>query len=123
MLSIEALIIPELRPAIDIIDGKFSSTHQLWRHLSSDDRIRGRIEAAIPSVGRVELPGNRRYPYGGTGFVVGDGLLMTNRHVAEIFAAGFGAANSGLGPVIGQELISSANVVVHPAPLFLSREW
>ena len=29
-------------------------------------------------------------PYGGTGFVVGDGLLMTNRHVAELFAAGVG---------------------------------
>ncbi len=36
------------------------------------------------------MPGNDKYPYGGTGFVVGDGLLMTNRHVAEIFAQGLG---------------------------------
>lgn len=37
----------------------------------------------------MELKGSR-YPYGGTAFVVGEGLLMTNRHVAEIFAAGLG---------------------------------
>lgn len=30
------------------------------------------------------------YPYGGTGFVVGNGLIMTNRHVAAIFARGLG---------------------------------
>ena len=29
-------------------------------------------------------------PYGGTGFVVGEGLLMTNRHVAEMFTEGLG---------------------------------
>ena len=29
-------------------------------------------------------------PYAGTGFVVGGGLVMTNRHVAEIFSAGLG---------------------------------
>ena len=67
--SLEALIIPDLRPAIDIVDGKFNSTHRLWTHLTSDAAVRGRIEAAIPSVGRIELPGNPQYPYGGTGFV------------------------------------------------------
>ena len=41
---------------------------------------------AIPSIGRIDLPGQTRIPYGGTGFVVGEGLIMTNRHVAEIFA-------------------------------------
>jgi endonuclease G len=89
-VGLEALIIPELRPAIDIINGKYTSTHRLWPHLSTDDAIRSRIETAIPSIGRIELPGHRSLPYGGTGFVVGDGLLMTNRHVAAIFANGIG---------------------------------
>ncbi len=53
-----------------------------------DAKIRARIEAVIPSVGRIELPGQTRIPYGGTGFVVGPGLVMTNRHVAELFAEG-----------------------------------
>ncbi|CDZ68162.1 DNA/RNA non-specific endonuclease [Neorhizobium galegae bv. orientalis] len=88
--GIEAIILPDLRPVIDISDGTFESTHRLWTKLSTDAAIRSRIEAALPSIGRIELPGFGAIPYGGTGFVVGDGLLMTNRHVAEIFALGLG---------------------------------
>jgi endonuclease G len=87
---LEAIIFEEIRPAIDIVDGTFSATHPLWRQLSEDAATRKRIEAVIPSVGRIELPDNRRIPYGGTGFVVGDDLVMTNRHVAELFAEGLG---------------------------------
>lgn len=88
--ALEAIIIPDKRPAIDIIDGDFATAHPLWTHLAADTAVRDRIRAAIPSVGRVELPGNTLLPYAGTGFVVGDGLLMTNRHVAETFAGGPG---------------------------------
>jgi len=90
LLGMEALIIPKLRPAIDVINGSFTVEHRLWTHLASDAAIRKRIEDAIPLVGRIELPGNPDYPYGGTGFVVGKGRLMTNRHVAMIFARGLG---------------------------------
>jgi endonuclease G len=90
LAGLEAIIIPDLRPAIDIVGGKFRSNHALWTHLSTDAAIRGRIETAIPSVGRIELPGHPLLPYGGTGFVVGKNLLMTNRHVAAIFASGLG---------------------------------
>ena len=87
---LEAIIFEEIRPAIDIVDGAFTVSHPLWTQLSTDAKTRKRIETAIPSVGRIELPGNARIPYGGTGFVVGDGLVMTNRHVAELFAEGLG---------------------------------
>ena len=86
----EAIIAEDIRPAIDIIGGKFTSSHPLWTHLSTDDALRTRIEGVLPSIGRIELPGNKQFPYGGTGFVVGRGLIMTNRHVAEIFARGLG---------------------------------
>lgn len=88
--SLEAIIDEDIRPAIDIVDGTFVATHPLWSQLSSDAVLRTRIESVLPSVGRVELPGHPRLPYGGTGFVVGDGIIMTNRHVAEVFAAGLG---------------------------------
>lgn len=88
--GLEALIIPKLRPAVDIVDGRYTVTHELWTHLSTDAAIRQRIEGIIPSVGRIELPGNNRYPYGGTGCIVGSNLIMTNRHVAAIFADGLG---------------------------------
>jgi endonuclease G len=90
LFGLEAIINEDLRPAVDVVDGKFSIAHPLWSQLSTDAAIRRRIENVIPSIGRIELPGHRRIPYGGTGFVVGDGLIMTNRHVAEIFAEGLG---------------------------------
>lgn len=91
--GMEAIIYADLRPAVDVIDGKFTFTHPLWVHLSNDAATRQRIETAMPSIGRIELPGQTRLPYGGTGFVVGPGLLMTNRHVAELFASGLGDRN------------------------------
>jgi endonuclease G, mitochondrial len=86
----EAIIFPELRPAIDIINDSYGKvTHKLWTHLSTDAALKSRLEAAIRSVGRIELPSGP-LPYAGTGFVVGPGRVMTNRHVAEIFASGLG---------------------------------
>jgi endonuclease G, mitochondrial len=89
--ALEAIIDEDLRPVIDVIDGKFRTTHFLWTKLNDDDGIRTRLETAMPAIGRIELPGHPRLPYGGTGFVVGEGLVMTNRHVAEIFATGLGS--------------------------------
>lgn len=90
MFATEAIIIPDKRPAFEIINGDFVADHELWRDLTENADIHGRLLKAIPAVGRIELPGQTRIPYGGTGFVVGRGLLMTNRHVAEIFASGLG---------------------------------
>ncbi|MBY5917736.1 trypsin-like serine protease [Rhizobium leguminosarum] len=97
LVDIEAIIIPDKRPVFDIRDntlvppqGLLSGAEQLWTKLVSDTALRLRLETALSSIGRVELPGQTAIPYGGTGFVIGDGLLMTNRHVAEIFARGLG---------------------------------
>jgi endonuclease G len=87
---LEAIIIPDKRPAIDIVDGDFQIEHPLWTKFATDQTLHGNIRRAIPSVGRIELPNHPSLPYGGTGFVVGKNLLMTNRHVAEIFASGLG---------------------------------
>ncbi|MDY6922959.1 MAG: DNA/RNA non-specific endonuclease [Pseudomonadota bacterium] len=88
--ALEAIIIPDKRPVIDILDGdRFATDHPLWTHLNAG-AAHEVIAGAIPAVGRVELPGHPSLPYGGTAFVVGEGLLMTNRHVAELFSAGLG---------------------------------
>jgi len=88
--NIEAIILPKIRPVLDVVDGDFNTDHPLWQKLNEDEEIRRKLREAIPSIGRIELPGHPDYPYGGTGFVVGDGLVMTNRHVAAIFASGVG---------------------------------
>jgi Trypsin-like peptidase domain len=87
--ALEAIIIPDKRPAVDIIDGDYRIIHPLWTSFNTGE-IKAKIKKAIPSVGRVELPHHPLLPYGGTGFVVGQDLLMTNRHVAGIFSAGLG---------------------------------
>ena len=99
LATIEAIIIPTLRPVYDVTDNSFGSTpssslvtpgNALWAKLSDDLTLKRRIEAVLPAIGRIELPGRSDIPYGGTGFVVGPNLLMTNRHVADIFAHGLG---------------------------------
>jgi V8-like Glu-specific endopeptidase len=45
------------------------------------------------SVGRINVPALPSLPYAGTSFVVGPDLLMTNRHVAQIFVRGVGASH------------------------------
>lgn len=89
----EALILPKLRPALEVQDGKFKTDHPLWLMLNEDEALKARLETVMPSIGRIELPGSNDYPYGGTGFVVGKNLVMTNRHVAAIFALGVGVKN------------------------------
>src|SRR5579863_1165070 len=126
--GIEAIILPKIRPVLDIMNGDFHTDHPLWLKLNTDTGIRDKLHSAIPSIGRIELPGNPWYPYGGTGFVVGDGLVMTNRHVAAIFSQGIGTRSlsfqSGLragidflreldGPA-GDTLMVKRVVMIHP---------
>jgi endonuclease G len=85
----EAIIIPDKRPAVDVIDGGFTVDHPLWLDYN-EGTAHANLVKALPSIGRIELPGHPSLPYGGTGFVVGQGLIMTNRHVAQIFATGLG---------------------------------
>ena len=85
----EAIILPNERPVVDITGGDYATPPAPFTHLGSEP-AHGTIRKVIPSIGRVELPGNLSIPYGGTGFVVGENLLMTNRHVAELFTLGLG---------------------------------
>lgn len=99
---LEAIIVPQLRPVYQILNGSFDTTvadgplspgHTLWTKLTTDAQLKARITQALPAIGRIELLWPTNVPYGGTGFVVGQGLLMTNRHVAQIFAQGLGDRN------------------------------
>jgi endonuclease G, mitochondrial len=87
--ALEAIIIPGERPVLNISDGKFDRPIAPFEHLDQEP-YRSNIQRAIPSIGRIDLPESPSIPYAGTGFIVGDGLLMTNRHVAEIFSFGLG---------------------------------
>jgi endonuclease G len=91
--ALEAIVFPDKRPVFDIIDDDFTIANPMWSVFDTDQDIHARIRDVIPSIGRIEVPGSTLTPYLGTGFIVGDGLLMTNRHVAEEFATGLGLSN------------------------------
>jgi hypothetical protein len=83
---LEALIDHANHPAIKIIDGSFEIPRlDYWK-----DRLepyRATINTAIKSVGRVELRDHHQgFDYVGTGWLVTDDIIVTNRHVAQIFA-------------------------------------
>ncbi|MGH6786647.1 MAG: DNA/RNA non-specific endonuclease [Novosphingobium sp.] len=86
----EAIILPDLRPAIDVLGGSYDTDHPQWRDYVRGTPAHAVFTARIPAVGRIEIPGHPSAPYGGTGFVVGPNLVMTNRHVARIFTSGLG---------------------------------
>ena len=90
--AFEAIIRPRTRPIVDVIACSYAKPAEPWTHYDSAD-IRARFDAAFPAVGRIDLPPDTGIPFAGTGFVVGDGLLMTNRHVAQLFACGLGSAD------------------------------
>jgi endonuclease G len=127
LATMEAIIDELFRPAIDIQDGTYSTQHDAWLHLNKAP-VKKRLERIFKSIGRVELPGHPKLPFGGTGFVVGVDLLMTNRHVAELFATGLGSRElrflpSGRAAVdfvrewqrpAGQMLQVSSVVMIHP---------
>jgi endonuclease G len=124
--ALEAIIIPDQRPVINIIGSDFQVQHPLWLNFNVDP-IKSLLRRALPSIGRLEVSGIQ-LPYGGTGFVVGPGIIMTNRHVAALVADGVGTQNvmfrNGLGAGIdfkrefgsdeSQRLNAAKVLLVHP---------
>ncbi|MCI0699638.1 MAG: DNA/RNA non-specific endonuclease [Planctomycetia bacterium] len=89
MHGLEAIVLKQGRPVVFIRNGRYDPLPAPWTHLN-DEPTRQRIQPLFASIGRVDLP-NSSVPYGGTAFVVGPGLLMTNRHVAALFTVGLGS--------------------------------
>ncbi len=92
---LEAIVMPFKRPVVDVVQNKMVETQLTsdWKSLVTDPNKRSVIESAVLSIGRIEVPNHVQLPYAGTGFVVGPDLIMTNRHVANIFAMGVGERN------------------------------
>lgn len=77
--SLEAISLLVDRPALLVRSGSFDPPIGAWSRLAANVQD---LAPMLGSVGRI----NVTPPYGGalgTGFVVGDGLIMTNRHVLD----------------------------------------
>jgi DNA/RNA endonuclease G (NUC1)/S1-C subfamily serine protease len=89
LYHLEAIVLPLNRPAVFVKGTTYDDLPASWGYLNTLE-MKTRLGRAFPSIGRVNVPNSPLLPYAGTAFVVGDGLLMTNRHVAEVFSRGLG---------------------------------
>jgi endonuclease G, mitochondrial len=89
MLGLEAIILPRNRPVTFVRGQSYDNLDDPWKGLNGN-AVKTRIESLLPLIGRVEVPSSPILPYAGTGFVVGRGLIATNRHVAQLFSQGLG---------------------------------
>jgi endonuclease G len=85
----EAIVLAELRPAyflsdtaIDLVDAVEADAGLLALVKARHDAL----AALSRGVGRIDLVNHFTHTYGGTGFLIDDDLVVTNRHVAEMFA-------------------------------------
>jgi hypothetical protein len=93
--NLEAIVMPYNRP-VAFVRYDTNAKQDLYDdltgpfvYLNAAERKKA-IAGFFPAIGRIELAPPSVVPFVGTGFVVADGLLMTNRHVAEVFSQGLG---------------------------------
>ncbi len=87
LLHAAAIVMRTERPVFTVADSAFPPPDPPWSGLAGRLPV---LRPRIRAVGRIRA---ESAPYGkvaGTGFVVGPGLLLTNRHVAKFFVRGLG---------------------------------
>lgn len=80
-VGLEAVIALAARPALLIQGDRFAPAAPPWEILEG---FRASVERVCRSVGRIDVD-HPRLDYAGTAFLVADDVIMTNRHVAELF--------------------------------------
>lgn len=84
----EAIVLTQGRPVLFVQDDTFQlpdDATDTWR--ARLEKARNTLQLAIPWVGRVNVRNHPSLDWVGTAWVVADGVVATNRHVAREFAA------------------------------------
>lgn len=77
--------------------------------------FRMRVSPLLYSIGRIELTAGARHV--GTGFLVADDLLATNRHVLAVLTSGVEVLASGAARVVFKQEVGLTNEAAHVVPL------
>ncbi len=99
--ALEAIILLQGRPALLIKGDDFPLPRGEWELLAA---ARPEMKTVIHSVGRISVTPELGRVYDGTGFVVGPGLVMTNRHVVEDYVLEKDDGSVELMPGIGMTI-------------------
>jgi V8-like Glu-specific endopeptidase len=116
------LVIRLLRPAPLSRDGALDDLpdtqgHNLYPPDLKDawNDFRTQVKPFLYSIGRVNLTDGSKHI--GTGFVVTDGVLATNRHVLDDLTFGTGLLSSGRAQVAFQRESGASDLTVHTVPI------
>ncbi|HKM55852.1 MAG TPA: phospholipase D-like domain-containing protein [Isosphaeraceae bacterium] len=89
-LALETIVNRVGRPVLEVADDDYEiegAEAAIWEPRLSIPTVRAAIRSVIPSVGRIEVDNNPDFTWLGTGWLIGDDVVVTNRHVASEFAA------------------------------------
>lgn len=92
-MALETIVLRTGRPVLAIIKDtprlEFQdSDSQVWKARLTESATA--LAKTIPAVGRIELTNNPRFDWVGTGWLVDEDIVVTNRHVAREFARASG---------------------------------
>ena len=87
-LTLETIVRPLARPVLVIRDNQatiefLGPDSEVWR--SRIETAKPILDRVIPAVGRVEVTNHPDFNWLGTGWLVADDIIVTNRHVAQEF--------------------------------------
>jgi endonuclease G len=110
-LALESIVMRKRRPVLAVQDGAATLEFQdprdgeLWMPVL--ERAKPKLEPVISAVGRIDLQRNADYRWVGTGWLLHANVLVTNRHVAQVFSSYDGEAfvfQPGVGGDMGAEI-------------------
>ncbi len=92
-LALETIVLRTGRPVLAVVQGAArlefkDSASEVWR--SRLQTAAGALHDATAAVGRIDLRGHPELQWVGTGWLVDDDTVLTNRHVAREFGRGTG---------------------------------
>ncbi len=93
-VALETIVLRVGRPVLAVVRDEAllefqDAESEIWRQRLTD--ARDRLVPAIKAVGRIEVENHPRFEWLGTGWLVADDVVVTNRHVAREFGRGSGS--------------------------------
>ena len=92
-LGLETIVNRVGRPVLEVANDDYlleGPEAVIWEPRLSNATVRSRLRSVIPSVGRIEVEHHPELLWVGTGWLIAEDVVVTNRHVAAQFAMSSG---------------------------------
>jgi S1-C subfamily serine protease len=89
-LALETIVNRVGRPVLEVANDDYlveGPEAAIWEARLGNATVRSALRQVIPSVGRIEVDNHPDLTWVGTGWLIADDVVVTNRHVASEFAA------------------------------------